>query len=71
MGGGFVLTKEEMKKWIDAASYSQLLSRWRFAPVGSPWFQGEIGDYFAKVMREKRKHISDAEHSGISKTLGW
>ena len=65
------MTKDEMKAWIDAAGYEQLLSRWRFAPVGSPWFQGEIGDYYQKVMGEKRHAVGHAAHVSASKSIGW
>jgi len=66
-----IMTTEEMKKWIDNASYKQLLSKWRFAAIGSPWFQGEIGDYYEMRMSAKRKEIGSAEHTAISKNIGW
>ena len=28
------MINEKIKKWIDNATYEQLLSRWRFAPIG-------------------------------------
>jgi len=62
------LTSENKKK-IDKMSYTQLLSAWRFAPVGSPWFQGETGDYWGKRMRELRDQ--GADHVAASKTIGW
>lgn len=65
------MNKDEMKNWIDNASYEQLLSRWRFAPTGSPWFQGEIGDYYKKVMQEKRKEVGNEAHVKASKSIGW
>jgi len=65
------MNKEQRKKWIDNATYEELLSRWRFAPAGSPWFQGEIGEYYAKVMEEKRKEVGDAAHVRASKKIGW
>lgn len=61
----------EMKKWIDEASYEQLLSKWRFARVGDPMFQGEIGDYYAKVMFRKRDELPEGEASRVSKRIGW
>lgn len=61
----------QMKAWIDGASYEALLSRWRFAPVGSPWFQGEIGEYYMKKMAEKRATVGDAAHVSASKSIGW
>ena len=62
---------ESMKNWIDDASYEDLLSKWRFAPVGSPYFQGEIGKYYTKVMAEKRSQVGNTEHVKASKSIGW
>ena len=60
------------KDWIDNASYEQLLEKWRFSPVGSPWFQGEVGEYFAKVMKDRRSQPGgDDEHVRASKAIGW
>lgn len=59
---------EQTKRWIDAASYEELLSKWRFASIGDPMFQGDTGDYYAAVMREKRK---SADHVQDSKNIGW
>lgn len=61
-----VLT-EENKKRIDGLSYEQLLSHWRFASIGDPWFQGETGDYWAKRMKDLR----NVNHSQVSKSIGW
>lgn len=61
---------ENLKKRIDGMSYYQLLDKWRFAPVGDPMFQGELGKYYSKVMFAKR----DADPAGAvadSKVLGW
>ena len=59
---------ERIKRWIDAATYQDLLRKWRFASVGDPMFQGEIGEYYSKVMAEKRK---TADHIQASKNVGW
>lgn len=59
----------EQKDHIDGLSYEALLSHWRFASVGDPWFQGETGDYWSKRMRELR--VAGANHVGASKSLGW
>lgn len=65
------MNAEEMKRWIDAASYESLLSKWRNAPVGSPWFQGEIGEYYEQAMKTKREMVGDAGHVAASKAIGW
>lgn len=62
---------EERKRWIDNASYGQLLSRWRFAPAGDPFFQREIGKYYSKVLSEKRQEVGNAAHVAASKAIGW
>lgn len=59
---------EQHKAWIDKASYEELLSRWRFASLGDPMFQGETGDYYSKVMKEKRQN---SDHVQASKNIGW
>ena len=62
------MTPEE-KKWIDEATYEELLRKWRYAPVGDPLFQhGGAFDYYSKVMKEKR--LADpAEHVRASKAI--
>ena len=62
----------ENKATIDAKSYQQLLSGWRHGTVGSPWFQGETGDYWAKRMAELRSDPGGNErHVAASKSIGW
>ena len=65
------MTNEEMKRWIDNATYKQLLFKWRFAPIGSLWFQGDIGKYYDKAMSKQRNTISNEEHVSTSKEIGW
>jgi len=60
-----------MKNWIDNASYFQLLQRWRFAESGSSWFTEEIGEYYKKIMFEKKNQLSDEEQVATSKSVGW
>lgn len=31
---------EELKNWIDNATYQELLRKWRFSPSGDPFFIG-------------------------------
>lgn len=62
------LTKQNQEH-IDSLSYQQLLERWRFAPIGDPWFQGETGEYWKRRMKELRD--KGANHVQASKTIGW
>jgi hypothetical protein len=58
----------EQQRWIDSASYEQLLEKWRFAPAGDPMFQGDTGDYYSDVMSQKK---SSCGHVRASKNIGW
>lgn len=64
-------SEDEMKRWIDSASYSELLRRWRFASIGDPIFMGEVGRYYSDVMASKREELGPGEHARISKEIGW
>lgn len=64
------MSKDDMKKWIDSVSYEELLRKWRFAPVGDPFFQGEMGDYYKQKMKKRREQIGDAGHTAASKSIG-
>jgi len=64
------LTKEN-KKHIDSLSYEQLLSQWRFAPMGDRWFEGETGDYWSSTMHTKKQEIGQDEAVQVSKDIGW
>jgi len=59
----------EIKAWIDAKTYGDLLHGWRFTPSGDKIFQGPSGDYWAARMKLLRDQ--GADHVGASKRLGW
>ena len=63
------LTKEN-KAHIDSLSYEGLLSRWRNAPVGDTWFQGETGQYWGKRMAKLRSQ-DEGGAVAASKRIGW
>ena len=63
--------EDKDKKWIDNATYETLLRNRRFAPVGSPLFQGDTGDYYSKVMWEKRDKLSNEKRVQASKNACW
>jgi len=65
------MTKKEMLKWIDSATYEELMYRWRFAPASDPFFQGEVGDYYKRKLLEKKRGIPQEKQVAISKKLGW
>ena len=57
------------KRIIDGQNYEDLLRKWRFAPAGDPWFQGETGKYWGNRMNELRSE--GADHVRASKSIGW
>ena len=59
---------DAMKTEIDAMSYESMLCLWRNAPPGSPYFQGETGQYYQEVMNRKR---ANADHVRASKRIGF
>lgn len=70
----------KLKEWIDNASDSALLYRWRFASLGDIIFQGEIGKYYIETLAKRRKALEDAtdsrhslgtKWSDLSKEVGW
>jgi len=60
-----------IKQLIDGMTYHEMLRAWRNAPAGDPLFQGETGQYFQKVMYEKKNALSPGEQVAVSKAVGW
>jgi hypothetical protein len=60
----------EQKADIDAKSYEELLTSWRFAPVGDPRFAGAYGEYWRLRMIELRD-ADPASAVMASKRIGW
>ena len=65
------MTSEQMKDWIDNASYKELLRKWRFASTGDPFFMGGMGDYYSRKLDILRNLVGDEEHTKMSKDIGW
>jgi hypothetical protein len=65
------MISEVMKKCIDSMDYESMLRLWRFAPIGHPMFQGELGQYYAEAMNRKREEVCNEEQVRISKEIGW
>lgn len=62
---------ESVKKEIDDMSLEEMLERWRFDVCGTPIFEGESGNYFAEVMKQKRNDAPTKDWWEISKKIGW
>ena len=56
------MKEQQMKAWINGASYEELLKK---AKVDPSWFEGEIGDYYFAVLSLKRAQVLR------SKAIGW
>lgn len=56
----------EHKALIDQMSHHQMARLWRFAPVGHPYFQPPLSDYFTE-----RFMALGGMTPAISKNLGW
>jgi len=67
-----MILTQKTKDYIDNLDYKTLLERWRFSPIGSPWFQGDVGGYWKKRMIELRSQkCGDHIHVAASKAIGW
>ena len=65
------LTKEHQRH-IDSLPYETLLGRWRFAPCGDQWFQGQTGIYWKTRMADLcAQPGGHQEHVRASKSIGW
>jgi hypothetical protein len=62
---------EAQKKWIDDSDYESLLQLWRFSKDSEPLLQGECGNYYKKVMFQKRDAVGPEEAVRASKSVGW
>lgn len=60
----------ENKAYIKSLSVKDLLERWRFAPVGDEWFQGETGDYWGQRL-EIESRRDPGGYVAASKAVGW
>lgn len=61
---------DELKIKIDSMSYTELLAKWRFAPIGDRLFQDESGAYFSDRMFALRDAKPEAAVAA-SKSIGW
>lgn len=59
-----------LKQHIDGMTYHGLLERWRNAPSGDEWFQGETGKYWGERMA-KMKAANPGGAVAASKSIGW
>lgn len=61
---------DAIKTQIDGMTYEDLLRRWRYAVVGDPIFQGDVGKYYSDRMFTLRDG-DPAAAVAASKRIGW
>lgn len=61
---------DDEKKAIDSMSMRDLLKRCRFDPSGSPFWQGDHGDYALARLSQLRDD-DPAAFTAASKEIGW
>lgn len=67
-----MLTKQRMLEWIEGATYMELLAKWRFEPVGSPWFSDEeVSKAFEEALKRKKVEVGHEGAVAASKLIGW
>lgn len=62
---------ETTREAIDKMTYREMLELWRYEPIGSPWFSGEIAIYFSESMIAKRDALDPKERTAINKSVGF
>ncbi len=60
-----------MKYSIDNMDFREMFLMWRHEPIGSRWFIGEVGEYFAQQFDRRRELLAPEEFVAISKAIGW
>ena len=65
------MNETQMKKWINMASYQELLEKWRFAKAGDPFFQGAMGGFYAEIMETRKNELTHGAQVHASKAVGW
>lgn len=63
--------EESTRIEINGMGYKEMLRLWRHSASGNPMFQGETGEYFAKVMAEKKSALCNLDQVIASKEVGW
>lgn len=64
------ITTNENQQIIDQMPIERCLRLWRFAPAGSRWTTGELGDLLGARLSEYRNTHPD-EWVALSKHIGW
>ncbi len=65
------MTDEEIRQWVDSASYEMLLFKWCNSPFDDPFFWREMGEYYLQKIIDKRSEVGEEEHKRILMRLSW
>ena len=60
---------DETRALIDKMDYEHMFRIHWSEPLGSPWFLGEVGDYFLVIMREKALALGPSDVAAIAKRV--
>lgn len=65
------MNEEPTVQSAENLDYYAMRKRFRFEPVGSPWFQGEVGEVMMRRMKQYEREIPQEQQVAVSKQLGW
>lgn len=65
------MENKDTKEWIDAASYKELLKKWRFTPANDPYFENDIAKYLCEVMKQKGESLDPLEREKIGESVSF
>jgi len=51
------MTDAELRKWIDNATYEDLVKKWQTDPDDSRIFKGHVGKHYTKTMQAWKKKL--------------
>lgn len=63
--------EEELISKINAMTYRELLTLWRFSKVGEVWFIGKVGEHFNTVFHFVEDNTPAYERVRISREVGF
>ena len=58
-------------KWLDEASYADLLARWRYGRKGEVWFCGTNATRYKRIIEQRKLELLPFEAERIEKEVGW
>ena len=63
--------EEELISKINAMSYRELLTLWRFSQIGNVWFIGKVGEHFNITFHKVEDETDPKERIRVSREVGF